>query len=138
MTKNSVTFTTLAGTAKAEDIALRISDIISLLPSGEAFFLGQFAAIIKAKNLQFDHSEQTAQLHLKETVEAACGKRQIGLQLRRFLTSPAVRGLVDEQFPAYELAMLAKNAGAVADAVASPVGQITDAPAKAVFKPRNP
>ena len=138
MRKNSVTFTTLAGSAKAEDIALRISDMISLMPESETFFLGRFSAIHKAKNLQFDHSEQTAQMNLKETVEAADGKRQIGLHLRRFLTSPAVRGLLDEQFSGYESALLAKNAEAVAGVAASSVGEIAGIPPKAAFKPRQP
>jgi hypothetical protein len=138
MSKNSVTFTTLAGTAKAEDIAFRISDMISVMPESEALFVERFTAMTRAKNLQFDHSEQTARLHLRETIEAAAGKRNIGLQLRRFLTSPAVRGLLDEQFPRYESALLMKNAGAVADAAASAVGNIADTPAKAAFRTRLP
>ncbi len=138
MSRNSVTFTALAGSARAEDIAFRVNDMISVLPGSEAFFLERFAAIHKAKKMLFDHSEEGAKLDLKETIEAARGERGIGLQLRRFLTSPAVRGLLDEQFPAYEAALLAKNAGAVAEVVASAVGHIADTPAKAAFKTRRP
>lgn len=133
MSKNAAIFTPLAADARAEDVAARIHAMISVMPEAENLFLQKFTDIIDAKRLEFSHSAASAALNLKETHQAALGERGISKFLRRFLTSPAVRQLVENFSPAYEEILAKKNGAAVAVAAASLGKDISNVPEKASF-----
>jgi hypothetical protein len=129
-------FSAIAAKASAEDIAARVAETVKLMPGTADIYLAEFARFILKKNLPFPHAEESAKLNLKETLEAAEGKRQISLHLRRFLTHPDMFELLDRQMPLYRNAKLKENASQVADAVQQ--GGISgDTPAKAQFGKRN-
>lgn len=132
--------------ASAEDIAIRLADMVRAIPDGHEFVVSRLQSLIipNAPN-----PRATAELQLKETLEAADGKRQISIFLRRFLKQPRLQGVLAETFPVFEAALQAQeqqedaqrrasNAKAVEQVTNVIPRDITDAPPAASFKPRVP